>query len=76
MDIFEKITEILGLEYMSDMKFEPNRSRAILLISEMDLSQYSMASLSDLFHYIFGEDKKFNSSEEFKEAVALTKKCK
>lgn len=73
MDIFEKITEILGLEYMSDMKFEPNRSRAILLISEMDLSQYSMASLSDLFQYIFGEDKKFNSSEEFKEAVALAK---
>lgn len=73
MDILEKIKDLLGLEYISDMKFEPNKSRAIKLLCELDLSQYSMKSLSDLFQYLLGENKEFGSNEEFKEAVALTK---
>ena len=63
MDIFEKIKNVLGCEYISDLRFVPRSSRAKNIIKDLDLDVYSFAELNDLVFYLYGETQ-FKCKEE------------
>ena len=63
MDIFEKIKDVLGCEYISDLRFGACCSRAKNIIKDLDLDVYSSAELNDLVFYLYGETQ-FKSKEE------------
>lgn len=63
MDIFEKIKNVLGCEYISDLRFSPRSSRAKNIIKDLDLDVYSFVELNDLVFYLYGETQ-FKSKEE------------
>ncbi len=58
-DLFEDIRVILGLDYISDIRFEQNTKRAIVALQMIDLSKYTLAELSDMANYINGSTEKF-----------------
>ncbi len=58
-DLFEDIRTMLGLDYVSDIRFEPNTRRAIAALQMADLSRYSLAELSDMAQYVGGSEAHF-----------------
>ncbi len=62
-DLFEDIRVILGLDYISDIRFEKNTKRAIVALQMVDLSKYTLAELSDMANYINGSTEKFADHE-------------
>ncbi len=62
-DLFEDIRVILGLDYISDIRFEQNTKRAIAALQMADLSKYTLAELSDMANYINGSTEKFADHE-------------
>ncbi len=67
-DLFEEVRNILGLEYISDIRFEPNVKRAIATLKQIDLKEYPLSVLSDMANYIKGYDKPFDN---YQSAVAF-----
>ncbi len=62
-ELFEDIRVILGLDYISDIRFEPNTKRAIVALQMADLRKYSLAELSDMANYINGSFEEFADHE-------------
>lgn len=62
-DIFETLKNILGCEYISDMKFEPYRTKAKETLKSMDLSILSFSDLKDIAQYLY-EKTDFKSKDD------------
>ncbi len=60
-DLFEDIRVILGLDYISDIRFESNAKRALAALRMVDLSKYPLSELSDMANYVAGATKPFES---------------
>lgn len=52
-DVFETLKNIIGCEYISDMKFEPYRTKAKEALKSMKLSALSLSELKDLVMYLY-----------------------
>ena len=62
-DIFETLKNILGCEYISDMKFEPYRTKAKEVLKSMELSILSLSDLKDIAQYLY-EKTDFKSKDD------------
>lgn len=62
-DIFETLKTTLGCEYISDMKFEPYRTKAKESLKSMELSALSLSELKDLVRYLY-EKTDFKSKDD------------
>lgn len=62
-DIFETLKNILGCEYISDMKFEPYRTKAKETLKSMELSILSLSDLKDIAQYLY-EKTDFKSKDD------------
>ena len=62
-DIFETLKNTLGCEYISDMKFEPYRTKAKEVLKSMELSALSLSELKDLVRYLY-EKADFKSRDD------------
>lgn len=56
MDLFEKIKDLLGCEYISDIRNDRLRNTTKNIIAEIDLSSYSALELADMAEYLYGVD--------------------
>ena len=54
MDVFEKLKTDLNCDYISDLRFEPNLSRAKERVRHMELGSLSTVELTDLVEYLYG----------------------
>ena len=61
MDLFEDLKSQLGCRFVSDLRFEPYSSKAKLLLSEMDLSKYTLSELRDAAWYFYQHQMPFAS---------------
>lgn len=48
MDLFEKIKDLLGCEYISDIRNDRWRNTTKNIIAKIDLSSYSALELADI----------------------------
>ena len=56
MDLFEKIKDLLGCEYISDIRNDRWRNTTKNIIAKIDLSSYSALELADMAEYLYGVD--------------------
>ncbi len=68
LDLFEDIRSVLGLDYVSDIRFAPNTKRAIFALKMADLCKYPLSQLSDMANYIAGHSEPF---ADYKSASAF-----
>ena len=61
MDIFEKLKNAVGCDYISDLSFDPHRTKAKALLKAMEIEKCSVAELNDLADYFYG--KHFDSAD-------------
>lgn len=52
MKLLEFLYDVLGCEYMSDLHFEPFRSKALLLLDVIDLREFSLEDIAHAEKYI------------------------
>lgn len=72
MDIFEDLKERIGCDYISDLTFEPYKSKAKKRILEMPMETYPPEMLSDMAAYLYGGQHSFRTSQE---AAVFFKRC-
>ncbi len=63
LDLFEDIRSVLGLDYVSDIRFAPNTKRTISALKMADLCKYPLSQLSDMANYIAGHSEPFADYE-------------
>ena len=56
MVLFEKIKDLLGCEYISDIRNDRLRNTTKKIIAKIDLSSYSALELADMAEYLYGVD--------------------
>ena len=61
MDVFEKLKSAVGCDYISDLSFEPHRTKAKALLKAMGIEKCSITELNDLADYFYG--KHFDSAD-------------
>lgn len=61
MDVFADLKKYVACEFISDLRYEPHKSRAKAILRELDLSKYSLPSLNDLVVYIYDMNRTFQS---------------
>lgn len=52
-NIFEELKEVIGCEFISDLKYPPFSSKAKLLLKVWELDTYSLFSLNDITSYLY-----------------------
>ena len=65
-DIFEKLRELAGCEFISDLRTGGNRTKARRLVKKLKLERYELRSLSDLAEYLYGKKPEFETCEQAK----------
>ena len=69
-DIFEDICAGLVCDVTSSVKkYGSDLAKAEELLKTMNIKQYPLRQISDIYDYIFGEKKVFESYEEAKKAI-------
>lgn len=63
-DFFELLRDMTGAEQVSDLKYEPYRTRAILLLRYIPTEEYSVQEISDMTHYLLDAQRTFQSKDE------------
>lgn len=63
-ELFEIVRERLNCDYVSDLRVEPYRHKAIDVMHEMNLKQFSLVSLEDMAEYVSDKDVKFDDYAE------------
>ncbi len=53
MDLLEKVRNLLGCEYISDMRSERFLKTAKRIVSTIDLTLYSAKELADMTEYLY-----------------------
>jgi hypothetical protein len=61
MDIFEKLENAIGCDYVSDLRFEPHCTKAKELLKTMEIEKCSVVELNDVTNYFYG--KHFSSAD-------------
>jgi len=61
MDLFETIQNAVGCDLLSDIKFEPYKTKACTALFSLKLEEYSLEQYEEFANYLFGELVKFNS---------------
>ena len=64
MGLLEKIQNILGCEYISDIRMGEKLKSAKHLVASLDLSPYPTKDLQDVAEYLYEEDYIGRSREE------------
>lgn len=64
MDLFEMIQKSVGCDMLSDIKFEPYKTKACTAIFSLKLEKFPLSQFEELSSYLFGETKKFDSYSE------------
>ena len=64
VDFFELIRDMTGAEQVSDLKYEPYRTRAILLLRYIPTEEYSVQEILDMTHYLLDAKRTFQSKDE------------
>ncbi len=67
MDVFEDLKELLGCYYISDMARQYNKE-ARNVVKGMDLRQYPLSQLRDLYSYLYKKDLEFADYLEAEQA--------
>lgn len=70
MDIFEILRKALNCQYISDLKFEPNKTKAKQLLKVIPLQEYSIETLSDIAEYLYDEKPEFTDMQQAVEYFA------
>lgn len=63
-DFFELLRDMTGAEQVSDLKYEPYRTRAILLLRYIPTEEYSVQEISDMTNYLLDAQRTFESKDE------------
>ena len=61
MDLFETLQNAVGCAMLSDIKFEPNRTKACTAIFSLKLEEFPLSQYEELAFYLFSETVKFDS---------------
>lgn len=61
MDLFETLQNIVGCALLSDIKFEPYRTKACTAIFSLKLEEFPLSQYEEFANYMFSENIKFNS---------------
>lgn len=56
-DLFEDLRNLLGCDYVSDIRFALGRGRALMAVLNLEL--YPLDALEDAAAYLFGEKPEF-----------------
>jgi hypothetical protein len=56
LNLLEFLRDILDCTYISDLKFEPFNSKAKLLLSRLNLDDYTLHQVDDALKYIYTAD--------------------
>lgn len=68
-DLFEEVALAAGCEYISDMKLKEYAGRAKKILAETIVyKDYSLASLSDIYKYLYGKPADFENYGEVEAA--------
>jgi len=68
-DVFETLKNTLGCEYISDLKFEPFRTKAMRALKSMELNALSLSELEDIAQYLYGKTD-FKSRDDILQFLA------
>lgn len=60
MDIFHDLSSMLGCEYLSDMACGSTRRCARMMAQVINLADYPLWQLEDLYEYLYGEKRSFD----------------
>ncbi|MBE6884081.1 MAG: hypothetical protein E7487_05705 [Ruminococcaceae bacterium] len=61
MDIFERLKNAVGCNYVSDLRFEPYCAKAKALLKNMEIESCSITELNDVSDYLYG--KRFDTAD-------------
>ena len=61
MDIFEYLRKMMECQYISDLRYEPYKTRAQKLLITVPLDECPLEALSDLAEYLYGRESGFQS---------------
>ena len=64
MDLFEEIQDMLGCEYISDIRIGARLNMARRLVASLNLSLYPTRQLQDMANYLYSVDCIYLSKEE------------
>jgi len=64
MDIFEDLKRAVGCMYISDIASGETRKQARIIVCDMNIPDYPLSQLSDLYHYLYAEKRIFSSYDE------------
>lgn len=53
LDLLEFLKYTLGCTYISDLRTNPYRDKAKLILSKLNLNKFSLKQLTDVFKYIY-----------------------
>lgn len=67
-DLFDELKKIVRCDYISDLRYDPWMKKAKAAIANMDLSKYSLFTLSDAAEYLYSEKLTFISSSAAQES--------
>lgn len=67
MGLLERIREVAGCAYISDLVRDGYNDKARRALRKIDISEYSLSELADAAEYIFSEKVSFGSESEAKE---------
>lgn len=71
-DLFEEVALRIGCRYVSDMQDEPFRRFAKeTLAQSIDLGEYPLGVLSDMYEYLYGKKVNFETYDQAKNAFVV-----
>lgn len=71
-DLFEEVALRIGCRYVSDMRDEPFRRFAKeTLAQSIDLGEYPLGVLSDMYEYLYGKKVNFETYDQAKNAFVV-----
>ena len=71
-DLFEEVALRIGCRYVSDMRDEPFRRFAKeTLAQSIDLGEYQLGVLSDMYEYLYGKKVNFETYDQAKNAFVV-----
>ena len=71
-DLFEEVALRIGCRYVSDMRDEPFRRFAKETLDQsIDLGEYPLGVLSDMYEYLYGKRVNFETYDQAKNAFIV-----
>jgi len=61
MDLFKALQNAVGCAMLSDIKFDPYKTKACTEIFSLKLEEFPLSQYEELANYLFNESVKFDS---------------